>query len=159
MATMARRLQTEINQTKPFESLEAEAFFNLQRTADALMHGVEVILKPLGLSPSQYNVLRILRGAGAEGLACGDVAARMVTRDPDITRLLDRLEARGLVLRARDRADRRVITVRITAEGLRRLQALDAPVAALLRRQLGHLGARRLRTLSELLQVAREQAG
>ena len=159
MATMTRRLQTENNQTKPFESLEEEAFLNLQRTADALIHGVEVTLKPMGLSPSQYNVLRILRGAGAEGLACGDVAARMVTRDPDITRLLDRLEARGLVLRARDRADRRVITVRITAEGLHRLQALDAPVAELLRRQLGHLGARRLRTLSELLQVAREQAG
>jgi DNA-binding MarR family transcriptional regulator len=111
------RLQTEIQQTKPFESLEEEMFLNLQRTAEALMHGLEAGLKPAGLSPSQYNVLRILRGAGAEGLACGGIAERMVTRDPDMTRLLDRLEARGLVMRARDRADRRVITERITPEG------------------------------------------
>ncbi len=105
---MTSRLQTEIQQTKPFESLEEETCLNLQRTAEALMHGLEAGLKPAGLSPSQYNVLRILRGAGAE---------RMVTRDPDMTWLLDRLEARGLVMRARDRADRRVITVRITPEG------------------------------------------
>jgi DNA-binding MarR family transcriptional regulator len=111
------RLQTEIQQTKPFESFEEETFLNLQRTAEALMHGLEAGLKPAGLSPNQYNVLRILRGAGAEGLACGGIAERMVTRDPDMTRLLDRLEARGLVMRARDRADRRVITVRITPEG------------------------------------------
>jgi DNA-binding MarR family transcriptional regulator len=156
---MTSRLQTEIQQTKPFERLEEEAFLNLQRTTEALLHELEAGLKPAGLSPSQYNVLRILRGAGAEGLACGDIAARMVARHPDITRLLDRLEARGLVRRARDRADRWVMTVRITAEGLHCLQALDAPVAELLRRQLGHLGERRLRTLSELLQVARERAG
>src|SRR5919108_1101542 len=106
---MARRLRMEIHQTKPFASLEEEAFLNLQRTADALLHGLEAALKPAGLSPSQYNVLRILRGAEAEGLACREVGERMVTRDPDITRLLDRLEARGLVMRARDREDRRVI--------------------------------------------------
>src|SRR5918992_748846 len=129
MVVMARRLRTEIHQTKPFASLEEEAFLNLQRTGDALLHGLEAALKPVGLSPSQYNVLRILRGAEAEGLACREVAERMVTRDPDITRLLDRLEARGLVIRARDREDRRVITVRITPEGLRLLQELDAPVA------------------------------
>ena len=117
MPAIILRLQTEIQQTKPFESFEEETFLNLQRTAEALMHGLEAGLKPAGLSPSQYNVLRILRGAGAEGLACGGIAERMVTRDPDMTRLLDRLEARGLVMRARDRADRRVITVRITPEG------------------------------------------
>jgi len=156
---MTRRLQTEIKQTKPFESIEEEVFLNLQRTAEVLMHSLEAGLKPAGLSASQYNVLRILRGAGAEGLACRDIAERMVTRDPDMTRLLDRLEARGLVMRARDREDRRVITVRMTPEGLHRLQELDAPVAELVRRQLGHLGERRLRTLSGLLQVAREQTG
>jgi DNA-binding MarR family transcriptional regulator len=102
---MASRLQTEIRQTKPFKSLEEEAFLNLQRTAGVLMHGLEAGLKPAGLSASQYNVLRILRGTGAEGLACGDIAPRMVSWDPDITRLLDRLEARGLVKRTRDRAD------------------------------------------------------
>ena len=157
--TMIRRLQTEIKQTQPFASLEREAFLNLQRTADALMHGLEAALKPVGLSPSQYNVLRILRGAGTEGLACRDIAERMVTRDPDITRLLDRLEARGLVMRARDREDRRVITVRITPEGLRLLQELEASVVELPRQQLGHLGEQRLRTLIELLQVARGRAG
>jgi DNA-binding MarR family transcriptional regulator len=159
MVVMARRLRTEIHQTKPFASLEEEAFLNLQRTGDALLHGLEAALKPAGLSPSQYNVLRILRGAEAEGLACREVGERMVTRDPDITRLLDRLEARGLVMRARDREDRRVITVRITPEGLRLLQALEAPVAELPRRQLGPLGEAQLRTLIELLQVARERAG
>jgi DNA-binding MarR family transcriptional regulator len=156
---MARRLQAEIKQTQPFASLEQEAFLNLQRTADALMHGLEAALKPVGLSPSQYNVLRILRGAGTEGLACRDVAERMVTRDPDITRLLDRLEARGLVVRARDREDRRVITVRITPGGLRLLQELEVSVAELPRQQLGHLGEQRLRTLIELLQVARGRVG
>jgi DNA-binding MarR family transcriptional regulator len=159
MVAMARQLRTEIHQTKPFASLEEEAFLNLHRTADALLHGLEAALKPVGLSASQYNVLRILRGAEAEGLACREVAERMVTRDPDITRLLDRLEARGLVIRARDRADRRVITVRITPEGLRLLQALEAPMAELPRRQLGHLDEAQLRTLIELLQVARERAG
>jgi DNA-binding MarR family transcriptional regulator len=159
MVAMARPLRTEIHQTKPFASLEEEAFLNLHRTADALLHGLEAALKPVGLSASQYNVLRILRGAEAEGLACREVAERMVTRDPDITRLLDRLEVRGLVIRARDRADRRVITVRITPEGLRLLQALEAPVAELPRRQLGHLDEAQLRTLIELLQVARERAG
>ena len=159
MVAMARQLRTEIHQTKPFASLEEEAFLNLHRTADALLHGLEAALKPVGLSASQYNVLRILRGAEAEGLACREVAERMVTRDPDITRLLDRLEARGLVIRARDQADRRVITVRITPEGLRLLQALEAPVAELPRRQLGHLDEAQLRTLIELLQVARERAG
>jgi DNA-binding MarR family transcriptional regulator len=156
---MVRRLRTEIKQTKSFESLEEEVFLNLQRTADALMHGIEAVLKPVGLSPSQYNVLRILRGAVAEGLACREVAERMVTRDPDITRLLDRLEARGLVMRSRDRDDRRVITVRITPEGLRLLQELDTPVGEIPQRQLGHLGAQRLHALIELLQVARERAG
>ncbi len=159
MVAMTPRLQRDIKQTKPFESLEEEAFLNLQRTADALMHRIEAALKPVGLSPSQYNVLRILRGAGAEGLACREVAERMVTRDPDITRLLDRLEARGLVMRSRDREDRRVITVRITPEGLRLLQELDAPIAEFPRRQLRHLGVRRLRALIELLQVVRERAG
>jgi DNA-binding MarR family transcriptional regulator len=159
MFTMTRRLQTEIRQTKPFDSLEAEAFLNLQQTADALLQGLEAALKPKGLSPSQYNVLRILRGAAAGGLACREVAARMVTRDPDITRLLDRLEARELVMRSRDREDRRVITAHITPEGLRLLQELEAPVAELPRRQLGHLDEAQLRTLIELLQVARKRAG
>lgn len=156
---MTGRLRAEIKQKKPFQTPEQEAFLNLQRTADALMRAVAEVLKPAGLSPAQYNVLRILRGAGPEGLACREVGERMVTRDPDITRLLDRLEERGLVTRSREREDRRVITTRITEEGLRILKRLDGPVARVQERQLGHLGAHRLRALIALLEVARERAG
>jgi len=134
---------------------EIEAFLHVQRTADALMQGIEATLKPFGLSPAQYNVLRILRGAGPEGLACGQIGERMLTRDPDITRLLDRLEARKLVTRSREQKDRRVLTTRITAAGLEILKQLDAPIAQIHRKQLGHLGEARLRTLSTLLELAR----
>lgn len=158
IAFMAGRLRAEIKQKKPFRHVEQEAFVNLQRTADALMQGLAAILKPIGLSASQYNVLRILRGAGSDGLACREVAERMVTRDPDVTRLLDRLEDRGLVTRTREQGDRRIITVRITEEALRILADLDAPVAELHVRQLGHLGKDRLRTLIDLLETARGKA-
>ena len=119
---MSPKLKDEIKQGRPFESLEAEVFLNLMRTADALSRGVEEILKLAGLSHTQYNVLRILRGAGEQGLCCREVAERMITRDPDITRLLDRLERRGLLTRSRDSKDRRVITVRITPAGLKVLE-------------------------------------
>jgi DNA-binding MarR family transcriptional regulator len=128
-----------------------EAFLAVQRLAGDLLQGVTELLKGSGLSGAQYNVLRILRGAGDSGLSCGQIAERLITRDPDITRLLDRLEKRGLVARVRDTADRRVVTTRITEEGLEVLAALDEPVAALHRRQLGHLGKDRLRQLLELL--------
>jgi DNA-binding MarR family transcriptional regulator len=147
-----------IKQRKPVRRIEGEAFVNLQRTADALMQGVAAALKPAGLSPTQYNVLRILRGAGPDGLACREVAERLITRDPDITRLLDRLEQRGLATRNRDRADRRVITIRITEEGLGLLKALDGPIERLHLRQLGHLGEQRLRSLIDLLESARAKA-
>ncbi|HSF31330.1 MAG TPA: MarR family transcriptional regulator, partial [Candidatus Tectomicrobia bacterium] len=127
-------------QRKPFESLEQEALLNVLRTADVLMQRISTVLKPFKLSHSQYNVLRILRGAGPDGLACQEVAERMISRDPDITRLLDRLEARGLVTRTREQKDRRVVTVRITPEGLRLLTQLDGPVEEADRRQLEHLG-------------------
>ena len=152
---MPGRLQAEIRQIKPFHGPEQEAFLNVVRTADALMQGMARALKPFGLSPTQYNVLRILRGAGPAGLACREIAARMLTRDPDITRLLDRMEARRLVTRSRDRKDRRVITIRITEGGLERVNNLDAPVTELHRRILGHLGSSKLRTLISLLEAAR----
>ncbi|MBI4737736.1 MAG: MarR family transcriptional regulator [candidate division NC10 bacterium] len=135
--------------------MEGEAFVNLLRTADALMQGVAATLKSAGLSPAQYNVLRILRGAGPDGLACREIGERMITRDPDITRLLDRLEERGLVTRSRDRADRRVITTRIADKGLRILKDLDRPIEELHVDQLGHLGEQRLRSLITLLEAAR----
>lgn len=129
---------------------------NLQRAADLLLRGVEELLKPAGLTPSQYNVLRILRGAGPEGLACGEIAGRMLTRDPDMTRLLDRLDKRSLVSRVRNARDRRVVVTRITATGLKLLASLDEPVEELHEKQLRHLGRERLKQLSALLEAARE---
>ena len=156
---MARRLREEIRQQKPFESLEQEAVLNVLHTADVLLQRITAVLKPFKLSHSQYNVLRILRGAGPEGLACREIGERMITRDPDITRLLDRLEARGLLTRTRDQKDRRVITARITEEGRRLLDALDQPIAEVDRQPLQHLGEQRLRTLIQLLELARDQGG
>jgi DNA-binding MarR family transcriptional regulator len=148
-------LRREIKQSKPFASLEEEAFLGLQRTADALSRGLAEVLKPSGLSATQYNVLRILRGAGDDGLPCREIGARMITRDSDTTRLLDRLEARGLVSRERGRRDRRVITTRITGEGLAALKKLDAAVAEYPRRRMGHVGMERLRALVKVLDQLR----
>lgn len=153
---MTGRLQREIQQRKPFPSLEEEAFLNLLRTANALSQGMATLLKPAELTPTQYNVLRILRGAGREGLPSGEVGERMVTRDPDVTRLLDRLEKRGLVKRWRDEADRRVVRAGITRAGLEVIAPLDEPVEQIHVRQLSHLGEERLRELVALLEAARE---
>jgi len=133
---------------------EEVAFLELVRTTDMLSRGLIRILKTGGLSSTQYNVLRILRGT-PEGLPCGEIASRMITRDPDVTRLLDRLEKRSLISRWRDTKDRRTVMARITPQGLRLLAQLDEPVRATHRDQLGHLGRQRLRTLTELLQVSR----
>ncbi len=152
---MTRRLQDEIKQTKPFRSLEEEVLLGLARTADAMARAGEEVLKASGLTATQYNVLRILRGAGTAGLSCGDVAGRMITRDPDLTRLLDRLEGRGLVTRARDGEDRRVVVTRITRAGLSLLAELDEPVQAQNRKAVGHLGEQKLRSLAQLLDEAR----
>ena len=140
----------------PHPTLEAEVFVSLLRTADALARGAEALLKPHGLSGTQYNVLRILRGAGEKGLACREVGGRLISRDPDITRLLDRMESRGLIARAREAGDRRVVRTRISPEGLRLLAELDEPVRQLHRRQLRHLPEKQLRQLSALLDRARE---
>ena len=136
--------------------IEAQVFVSLLRTADALAREAEDLLKPFNLSGTQYNVLRILRGAGDEGLACREVGVRLISRDPDITRLLDRMETRGLIARAREARDRRVVRTRITPEGLRLLAELDKPVRELHRRQLRHIPEKQLRQLSALLDRARE---
>ena len=153
---MSPKLKDEIKQGKPFESLQAEVFLNLMRTADVLLRGQEAILKLAGLSATQYNVLRILRGAGEQGLCCREVGERMIARDPDITRLVDRLERRGFLARSRDNRDRRVITVRITPAGLKVLKDLDGPMAEYNRRLLSHMDKGDLRKLVELLEAARE---
>ncbi|MGD0222388.1 MAG: MarR family transcriptional regulator [Terriglobia bacterium] len=153
---MPSKRKDEIKQGKPFESLESEVFLNLMRTADALARGGEEILKLVGLSPNQHNVLRILRGAGEQGLCCREVADRMITRDPDITRLVDRLERRGFLTRSRDSKDRRIITVRITPAGLKTLKELDKPMEEFNRNRLSHMDKADLRKLLDLLDAVRE---
>jgi DNA-binding MarR family transcriptional regulator len=152
---MLRGLQAEIKQTKPFRSLEDEAYLNLLRTADALLRKEVELLKEYGLSPTQYNALRILRGAGDEGVTCGELSDRMLTKDPDVTRLIDRLEARKLLTRARSDQDRRVVRTRITDAGLDVLARLDRPSEEWTRGQLGHLEEAELRELIRLLERAR----
>jgi DNA-binding MarR family transcriptional regulator len=149
-------IQAELKQAEPFSSLEEEALLSLQRTADQLQWRVSELLKWYGVSSTQYNALRILRGAKEHGRSCGEIAERMVNRDPDITRLIDRLERRGLVQRAREKKDRRVVAARITPAGLELLKKLDPPVEDFIRNLLGHLGNQRLKTLVKLLEVARK---
>ncbi len=139
-------------------SPEEAAFLELLRTTDMLSRGLVGVLKTEDVSPTQYNVLRILRGT-PDGLPCGEIASRMITRDPDVTRLLDRLEKRGLIARCRETRDRRTVMSRITKEGLGVLARLDEPVQSAHRKQLGHLGRERLRALAELLSIARRQVG
>lgn len=137
--------------------LEEDVFVSLWRTADLLARSVEKVLKTADVSPTQYNVLRILRGA-PEGLTCSEIARRMITRDPDITRLLDRLEKRELISRCRETKDRRQVHTRISPAGLRLLAELDQPVAEIHRRQLGHLGREGLHSLLVFLEKARQNA-
>jgi DNA-binding MarR family transcriptional regulator len=145
---------TESAKVRRVSSPEEAAFLDLLRTADLLTRGAFGILKAEDLSLTQYNVLRILRGA-PQGLACGEIARRMITRDPDVTRLLDRLEKRGLIARTRESHDRRMVVVRIAPEGRKLVDRLDEPVRKIHSKQLGHLGKERLRVLGELLAAAR----
>src|SRR5436305_7300093 len=138
------------------ECPEEAAFLDLLRTCDLLSRGPAQVLKTKDLSATQYNVLRILRGA-PEGLPCGEIGSRMITRDPDITRLLDRLEKRELISRSRETKDRRMVMARITPKGLELLASLDEPILAMHRKLLGHLGRERLHALSSLLSVCRNE--
>lgn len=153
---MVGRIQAEIKQTKPLGSLEEEAYLNLQRTANALEQRVAELLRSHDLTLAQYNVLRILRGAGRDGLNASDIAGRMISRDPDVTRLVDRLEKRGLVERWRCTEDRRVVWTRLSPEGQALIDPLDAPVDALHKEMLAHMTPERLRLLVELLEEARD---
>ncbi len=153
-----RHLRQIIKQKKPFASLEQEVFLEVLRTGNALVHDLAELLKPYGLTQPQYNVLRILRGAGAAGLPTGEVGDRMVaSREPDVTRLLVRMEERRLVRRRRRTDNRRVVTVRITPEGLRVLKALDGPIARMHSTQLRHMSRRELALLAGLLERARQE--
>lgn len=152
------KLREEIKQTKPFGSLEDEAFLNVLRTAEAFLRRETELLKPYEVTLPQYNVLRILRGAEPAGLICREISERMIARDPDVTKLLDRLEDRGLVKRERQEKDRRVIVTRATPAGLKLVNELDQPSLKLTEELLKHLGERKLKTLIQLLEEAREKA-
>lgn len=144
-------LAAEIRQNKPFPAPEVEAYLNLVRTAGRLSDEVTALCKAEGISQPQYNVLRILRGAGEEGLSCGEVAQRMIHRLPDISRLLDRLEAARLVRKRRTRQDRRVVRVVISVKGLGVLDRLDRPLVELHRRQFGSLEPTEMVEINRLL--------
>ena len=152
---MAGKLQREIHQTKAIRFPEEEATLNVVRTADVLMLALSDVLKPHLLSATQYNVLRILRGAGEQGASCKDIGIRLVARDPDITRLMDRLEQRGLLTRDRAREDRRIVTHRLSEAGLELVNALDGPIETVHRRTLGRMKAQKLRDLVGLLEEIR----
>jgi DNA-binding MarR family transcriptional regulator len=154
---MPRGLQAELKQKIPFASREQEAYLALLRTADALQTEVEVWLKEFGLTGTQYNALRILRGAGPEGLPCSEIGERMITHDPDITRLLNRLEDRGFVKRTRAKNDRRVICGKITPAGLKLLREMDSPLEKRGREMLRHVGQEKLEELIELLELVRSE--
>lgn len=138
-------------------SLEARLFVAILSTADALSVEAEQLVKSAGLTGAQYNVLRILRGAEPDGLPCRAIAERMISHDPDMTRLLDRMEKRGLITRVRGTADRRVVLTRITSQGLSILKTLDQPIHELHIRQFRHMPQARLKTLAGLLEGLRPQ--
>lgn len=138
---------------------QAAIFLEVVRLSEELQRGFAELFKAHDLSPALYNVLRVLRGAGQEGLTCGDVGARLVQHDPDVTRLLDRLEKRGLIERRRSTEDRRVVRTSITEAGLSMLAELDEPVDAMHERQLGHVPETRLKELLSIVEDIRAKSG
>ena len=156
---MSSRLQEELKQNKPFGSLRQEALLAMARTTAVLTHAWEQALRRHGITLTQYNVLRILRGAGSSGLCRHGVASRLVTPVPDVSRLLDRMMRAGLVTRTRGTEDRRIVQACITARGLALLAKLDLPSYTVADAQLAHMPDDDLRTLIQLLETARNDAG
>jgi DNA-binding MarR family transcriptional regulator len=154
---MAGKLAAEIQQQKPFEHVEEEAVLNLVRTAELLNQKAADYFRQFDLSRTQYNVLRILRGAGDDGLTCSTTAERMISRDPDVTRLMDRMEARGLITRERTANDRRIVVIKLTKAGRELVDSLDVGVSAFHAKLVGRLGATKLRKLIDLLEEVREE--
>jgi DNA-binding MarR family transcriptional regulator len=153
---VANRIPDEIKQTRPFTSRQQEAALNIMRTADALKRGLDLLLKRHGITSAQYNVLRILRGAGKQGLPCGGIAERMITAEPDITRLLTRMERLGLLVRRRDGRDRRVVTTIATQRGLKLLDDAEAPLRKLQQKQFALLNPDEVDSLIGGLEKVRE---
>jgi DNA-binding MarR family transcriptional regulator len=131
---------------------EEQLFVAIMKTADALSNEAEPIIKDAGLTSAQYNVLRILRGAGADGLPCRAIGERMISHDPDMTRMLDRMEKRELITRSRGQEDRRVVTTRITPEGLQLLKKLDQPIQDFHKQRFRHMSSAQLQQLKGLLE-------
>ena len=154
---MTPDLREDLRQRKPFTSLEQEAQLNVVRTASLLVDSFEQMLKPYGITATQYNVLRILRGAEPAGLCRNELRDRMLTRMPDVTRLLDRMEDAKLVARARGSEDRRLVSTRITSKGLRLLDELDEAVSQEHMRRFHHLNKTQLKSLIELLNAVRNE--
>ncbi len=149
----------EIHQNKPFATTEEELLVSLLRTTDVLEERFDRLVKPFGISMTQYNVLRILRGAGPGGRTCGEIGERLIAREPDVTRLLERLEKAGYIARTRDTADRRVVVTRITPAGIKLLSDLDKPMRELdgLLKPMGEKKiTKTLKLLDELRALVRE---
>jgi DNA-binding MarR family transcriptional regulator len=153
---LANRILEEIRQTRPFARRPEEAALNIVRTADALKRGGELLFRRHGITSAQYNVLRILRGAGDRGMHCSAIAERMITAEPDITRLLMRMERLGLLVRQRDSADRRMVTAIATDRGLRLLDELEVPLRELQESQFSLLSESEIEALIAGLEKVRE---
>ena len=153
---MVTTLRDEIKQNKPFESLEQEAQLNIIRTGSLLLDDVEQFLKPYGVTATQFNVLRILRGADPVGLCRNELRDRMLTRMPDVTRLLDRMEEVGLVARTRESEDRRMVRTHITPAGMKILDDVNEAAQQEQKRRFQSLNETQLKTLIELLTVVRQ---
>jgi len=149
-------MSSQSHAPRPPAPLEERIFLALLKTADALGQEAEQLTRTADLTGTQYNVLRILRGARPDGLACRGIGERMITHDPDITRLLDRMEKRGLITRERQKDDRRVVKTRITAQGVELIKPLDQPMRGLHKRQFRHMAAARLKILYDLLEQIRD---
>ena len=152
------KLQDEIKQTKPFARPSDEALLSILRTASVLDHGSSEVLRPFGITTTKYNVLRILRGAGAGGLCGREIAERLISRVPDVSRLLDRMEEMGLLSKKREKEDRRHVTARITAKGRRVLEKATPGLEAFGRARVERLSARTVEALVEGLATIREGA-
>ena len=154
---MAGKIQNEIRQSKAFGSHSEEAVLNILRTSDVMTQLLTDLLKPFGLSPTQYNVLRILRGATGTGVCCREIGERLVTRDPDVTRLIDRLEKRNLLQRTREKGDRRFVTIQLTSCGLELVNQLDYPIEKWNRKLMRNISSGDTKVLIELLERLREE--
>ena len=150
-----KSLQHEIGKKKPFDLLEEEVFLNMIRATSQFTAPFSELFKTHGLSEATYNILRILRGHGGPGRSCGQIGDELITRVPDVTRLVDRLEQLGLVTRNRIQEDRRVVLIQITAKGLELLASIDSPIVQLQRTQFAHMSRTDLKQLNHLLSVAR----